>query len=152
MLGLSGLSSIITWASICASHIQFRRAWKLQGHTLEELPWASPIGVYGSYYGLGFNILVLIAQFYKAAWPIVGETEPTSSERVVNFFQSYLAFPIVIVCYIAHKLWAKTKVIKVSEIDITTGRRDIIPLDVLRREREEAAQAPLGKKIWRMLF
>lgn len=36
MLAVSGLSSIFTWASICACHIRFRHAWKYNGHTLDE--------------------------------------------------------------------------------------------------------------------
>jgi yeast amino acid transporter len=59
MIALSGLSSIITWASICACHIRFRQAWKYHGQTLDELAFRSQPGVIGSYFGLGFNILVL---------------------------------------------------------------------------------------------
>ncbi|TVY92259.1 General amino-acid permease [Lachnellula willkommii] len=46
MLALSGLSSIFTWGSICLAHIRFRRAWKLQGHTLDELAFRSQPGVW----------------------------------------------------------------------------------------------------------
>lgn len=66
LLALSGLSSFFTWASICGCHIMFRAAWKAQGHTLDELPFASPMGVLGSYIGLILNILCLVAQFYIA--------------------------------------------------------------------------------------
>lgn len=63
MLALSGLSSIFTWGSICLAHIRFRRAWKLQGHTLDELAFRSQPGVLGSWIGFIFNVLILIAQF-----------------------------------------------------------------------------------------
>jgi amino acid transporter len=52
MLAISGLSSIFTWASICACHIRFRQAWKYNGHTLDELPYKSQPGVIGSWIGL----------------------------------------------------------------------------------------------------
>lgn len=64
LLALSGLSVLFTWASICASHIRFRQAWKVQGHSIEELPFQALGGVYGSWFGLILIILVLIAQFY----------------------------------------------------------------------------------------
>lgn len=114
MLALSGLSTVVsiekvgedqgaqtlitrsfllpqqlTWGSICACHIRFRTAWARQGHTTEELSWSSPLGVYGSYYGFFFNILVIIFQFYKAAFPI-GEGDMDGSERAISFFQSFL--------------------------------------------------------------
>lgn len=44
--------------------IRFRRAWKVQGHSVEELPFRAFGGVYGSWFGVILVILVLIAQFY----------------------------------------------------------------------------------------
>lgn len=40
MMAISGLSSIFTWGSICLSHIRFRRAWKVQGHSVDDLPFS----------------------------------------------------------------------------------------------------------------
>jgi amino acid transporter len=64
LLALSGLSTLFTWGAICLTHIRFRRAWKVQGHSLEELPFTAIAGVTGSWIGLILVILVLIAQFY----------------------------------------------------------------------------------------
>jgi len=64
MIAISGLAAIFTWASICMCHIRFRAAWKLQGHTLDELAFRSQAGVVGSWIGFIFNILVLVAQFW----------------------------------------------------------------------------------------
>jgi amino acid transporter len=68
LLALSGLQSFFTWGSICLAHIRFRRAWARQGHTVDELPFAAALGVWGSYIGLFLNIICLVAQFYVAAW------------------------------------------------------------------------------------
>jgi yeast amino acid transporter len=64
MLAISGLAAIFTWASICMCHIRFRAAWKLKGHTLDELAFRSQAGVIGSWVGFIFNILILVAQFW----------------------------------------------------------------------------------------
>lgn len=61
LLSLSGLAALFTWGSICLAHIRFRQAWKYHGHTDDELPFRSPFGVWGSWIGLGLNVLVLIA-------------------------------------------------------------------------------------------
>ena len=44
--------------------IRFRRAWQVQGHSVDELPFKALGGVYGSWFGVILIILVLIAQFY----------------------------------------------------------------------------------------
>ena len=64
MLAISGLAAIFTWASICMCHIRFRAAWKLRGHTLDELAFRSQAGVIGSWIGFIFNCLILVAQFW----------------------------------------------------------------------------------------
>lgn len=90
LLSLGGLSVIFTWMSVCFAHVRFRQAWLAQGHTIEELPFKAPLGVWGSIYGGVFNMLVLIANFYVAVWPI-GE-KPNANA----FFLSYLAAPIIL--------------------------------------------------------
>jgi len=66
LLALSGLSSFVTWGSICLSHIRFRAAWKAQGMTVDDLPFQAACGVWGSWIGFLLNVLCLIAQFYIA--------------------------------------------------------------------------------------
>lgn len=61
-LSIAGLAVLFTWGSICLAHIRFRAAWKYHGHTLHEIPFKAVGGVYGSWVGLIFVILVLIAQ------------------------------------------------------------------------------------------
>ncbi|KAL9939770.1 hypothetical protein V8E36_001587 [Tilletia maclaganii] len=149
LLSLSALSSIFTWGSICACHIRFRQAWKQQGYSIEELPWASPTGIWGSAIGLALNILVLIFQLYVSISPIVDESSPytVGSDRAIAFFQNYLAAPIVIAFYAFAKLYWRPKAVRLSDIDLVTGRKHV-PLEVLRAEREEERNAPLGTKIY----
>ena len=64
LLSLSGLSYFFVWGSICLSHIRFRRGWKLQGHTLDELPYQASFGVIGSWLGFLLACIALIATFY----------------------------------------------------------------------------------------
>ncbi|KAK9449886.1 amino acid permease-domain-containing protein [Limtongia smithiae] len=134
LLALSGLSSIFTWGSVCGAHILFRRAWEVQGHSLNELAFKSHAGVIGSYIGLLLNVLVLIAQFWIAVWPI------GSTPNANDFFQAYLAAPVIIVFYIFWKVLYKTKFVKPSEADLVTGRREIdIPALIEELEEERVA-------------
>lgn len=78
LLAFSGLSNFFVWGSICLSHIRFRYAWKLQGHSLDELPFKAGFGVVGSYIGLSLNILALIATFYTSLWVSFQEHSPSA--------------------------------------------------------------------------
>lgn len=148
MLAISGLAAVFNWASICLCHIRFRRAWKVQGHTLDELAFTSQATVYGSYGGFIFNILVLIAQFWTGFAP-VGYSEMTAGERVESFFQAYLAFPIVALSFIVFKIVYRTKFKRAHEIDVTSGRREMDLAEVLAAERAEQAKWPKWKKVWK---
>jgi yeast amino acid transporter len=148
MLAISGLSSIITWASICACHIRFRQAWKYNGKSLSELPFKSQPGVYGSWVGLIFNILILIAQFWTGFAPI-GYADMSSGELVQSWFEAYLSFPIIMLFFIVFKLWKKTSFKRVKDIDITSGRREMDLATILAEERAEQAKWPKWKKIYK---
>lgn len=148
MIAISGLSSIFTWLSICLCHIRFRHAWRRAGHRLDELAFVSQPGLIGSWLGLILNLLVLIAQFWTGFAPI-GYGDMTAMERVVNWFQVYLAFPVVLAFYIPYKLYYKTKIVRTKDMDLQTGRRDLDLVELLAEERAERAQWSRTRKIYK---
>jgi amino acid transporter len=148
MLAISGLSLILTWLSVCLCHIRFRAAWKKQGRRLDELAFKSQTGVIGSYIGLIFNCLVLIAQFWIGAWPI-GYGDMSAGEQALSFWKAYLAAPIVILFYVGFKLWKRTSIQRASTIDITTGTREIDLPRILEEERVERMSWPAWKRWYR---
>jgi len=148
MLALSGLSSIFTWGSVCLCHIRFRRGWKYQGHSLDELAFRSQPGVIGSWIGFIFNVLVLIAQFWTALWPIGDAGDP--STRASNFFESYLAVPVVLAFYIPYKIWYKTPFIRARDMDLVSGRRQLDTAELIAQEHAEKAAWPRWKKIYKL--
>lgn len=151
LMGLCGLSTIMSWGSICLAHIRFRTAWLKQGNSIRALPWASPLGIYGSAFGFAFNVLVIVANFYVYIWPI-GEGTMTKSERAYTFFQNMLAVPVVIVFFCIWKIVKRTRIVRLDEIDVYTGRRDPVPEEVLEQERAEARARPMWKKVIGMVF
>jgi amino acid transporter len=150
MLALSGLSSIFTWGSICFAHIRFRRAWQVQGHSLDELAFRSQSGVIGSWVGFLFNCLVLVVQFWVGAWP-VGYGEIGSAGQANNFFLAYLAAPIVIVFYVGYKLWFRTPFMHGKDMDLKTGIRELNLGHLLAEERAERAAWPRWKRAYKVV-
>ncbi|KAF2488294.1 amino acid permease [Lophium mytilinum] len=125
LLALSGVANFFVYGSICVAHIRFRSAWKLHGHTVEELPFRAQFGVWGSYLGVLLNFLCLAAQFYTALYPIGG------SPSAENFFEAYLAAPLIIALYLGWKIWSMFMIpenrpmyVAIKDIDLYTGMRE----------------------------
>jgi yeast amino acid transporter len=120
LLALSSLSNFFVWGSICLSHMRFRMAWKRAGRGLEELPFRSDVGFWGSAIGLGIVVICLMATFYVDLFPIGGDPDAKT------FFEGYLAAPIAIAFWAFWKVWSRQWRIftPLSEIDLDTGRRE----------------------------
>ncbi|GMK56421.1 hypothetical protein CspeluHIS016_0302610 [Cutaneotrichosporon spelunceum] len=150
LLALSGLSTLFTWLTICLTHIRFRRAWVLQGHSVEELPYRASGGIWGSYLSVVLIILVLIAQFYAAVWPI-GE-QPTGGAAAEEFFATWLSLPVILLMYLISWLVIRTWPKRLCDIDLDTGRKSWLTVDEMRQFRADRAAQPWYKRLYRLLF
>lgn len=150
LYSLCGLSTIFTWGSICLCHIRFRKAWRLNGNAVEDLPYRSQVGLWGSWLGLILNFLVLVAQFWTAIWPI-GYAKKTSREIAENFFLACLAAPVVLMFYFSYKFTFKTSIMRTKDMDINTGRRDLDAKGLIEDERAAWEAMPRWKRGYRTL-
>jgi len=150
LLAISGLSSILTWGSICLAHIRFRKGWRIQGHRLEELAFRSQPGIYGSWLGLILNLIVLIAQFWTGFAPI-GYKGMTAGELVQSWFNAYLAMPIVIAFYIPYKILFRTSIIRSHNMDLHSGIRELNLAELIAGEKEDRKNWPTWRKIYKVL-
>lgn len=96
------------------------------------------------------NILILVAQFWTGFAP-VGYGSMTAGARVENFFEAYLAFPIVALCYIIFKIVRRTKWVSIKDIDVTSGRRELDLAAILAEERAEEAAKPAWKRYYHIV-
>lgn len=149
LLSASGLSSVFTWGSICLCHIRFRAAWRARGRPLADIPFRSQLGVAGSWFGLILNIIVLVAQFWVAAFPI-GYEDMGPSMQIQNFFLQYMSVPIIVAFYILHKLIYRPPFVTIHDMDLDTGRRDFnLPL-LLALEAGEKRGWPKWKRFYKI--
>ena len=157
---LCGLSSTFTWGSICLCHIRFRHTWAARHHNShDDIPWSSHLDVTGSWIGLIVNIVVILAQFWVAAfpvgtsaWPLTDDASTLSPKgRAVNFFFKFACVPVVIVFYVLHKLWWRTSFVRTADMDIDTGRHGFdVPL-ILAVDIEDWNTTPWWKHIYEFL-
>ncbi|KAJ3547145.1 hypothetical protein NMY22_g1763 [Coprinellus aureogranulatus] len=151
LVALSGLSTLFTWLSICLCHIRFRRAWKVQGHSTDELPFRALGGTYGSWFGVILIVVVLIAQFYIAIWPLGGQPE-SSADIAEAFFSAYLAVPVMLLFYIGGYAWKRTLPRRAHQIDLDSGRKSWLTAQEMNEWRAERKRAPFYVRIYRILF
>ncbi|KAL8710579.1 MAG: hypothetical protein Q9220_004803 [cf. Caloplaca sp. 1 TL-2023] len=146
LLSLSALSNLFVWASICWSHIRFRRGWAQAGHSVDELPYQAGFGVIGSYIGFILNILAIIATFYTSLFPV------GASPDAEYFFESYLSAPIAIALYLGWKIYSRGRGglwIRAKDMDVHSGMRDLDP-DYTQKEHKSLASLPM--RIVRSVF
>ncbi|TKW59638.1 putative amino-acid permease P7G5.06 [Colletotrichum tanaceti] len=146
LLALSGLSDFFVWGSICLSHIRMRMAWKVQGYTLDKIPYKVPLGIWGSVIGLFLNVICLIATFYNALYP-----SPNAQPEAEAFFTAYLAAPIVIFLYLLWKVISRDWRLSVPlrEIDLKSG---VVLADPSDEPLPEKTWANLPRRMARALF
>lgn len=152
LVAICGLSSLFTWGSICLCHIRFRKAWSDAGYNIDQIPFKSQVGVIGAYVGLAGNVLVLASQFWMAVSPVRPNNDDLSTSGIVrNFFLKVMAVPIVLVFYLGHKLWYRTRVIPIHAMDIDTGRGFSRMQSISAEDLGGRQRWPLWKKVYRTL-
>ncbi|KAF4126077.1 hypothetical protein GMORB2_1323 [Geosmithia morbida] len=171
LLAISGLSSLFTWISICLCHIRFRAAWKAAGHADHEIPFRSQVGLAGSWIALVGYVLVLASQIWLGVSPIptaadgstrqgdvkggssqVGQDAFSPGEIAQNFFLDIMALPIVLIFWAGHKLWFRTSVVKIEDMDIDTGRRYSRLRAKPDSEEDHKRSWPLWKRAYHFMF
>lgn len=96
---LSGLSTLFCWFAINVSHIRFRRTMKERGRTLDELPFVSMTGVWGSYYGCivinGIALCSLLSSVLAVRWKLTGGQLP----ELQYLYEHQTDFCIIVVIF-----------------------------------------------------
>ena len=111
----SGVAGFISWTCINISHIAFMRALKARGVSRDSLPYKAMWQPWFSWYGMVFNILIILTQGFTAFMPW-----DTSS-----FFVAYVSLILFVVLYVGHKVICRTTFVKAIDADLDTGRKEI---------------------------
>lgn len=85
-------------------------------------------------------------KFYIALFPI-GSSTPTAE----GFFISYLALPVVMLFWAGGFIWKRTGWLRLSQIDVDTGRR-AVDWDAIHATRIERAAMPAWKRAFHAIF
>ncbi|KAJ5594680.1 Amino acid/polyamine transporter I [Penicillium hispanicum] len=129
LITLSGVATFIVWATIGICHIRFRRALVVQGQDPSKLPYQAWLYPWGTYLSLAANVFLVFFQGYTCF------LNPFSS---TDFVINYILLPVFALFVVVYKVWNKTQWVRLEDMDIWTGRREIAdveeaPVDKPRR-------------------
>lgn len=116
LLQISGVAGFITWSSLNACHIAFMRALKARNISRDLLPYKAFWQPYLAWYGLFFNVLIIITQGFTSFIPTF---------NVQTFFINYLSLILFVGLYVGHKVIFRPAFVKPLEADLDTGRTEL---------------------------
>ncbi|KAI1300690.1 hypothetical protein EDD11_006052 [Mortierella claussenii] len=147
LVNLTGMSALLTWMSISFIHLRFRAAFKAQGRSLSELPYLAPLFPYSCYISILLALMIVFLEGYQAV-----TADPFNVEGVVAVF---VGAPVFFLTIIVWKLYHKTRLVPLLEVDLDSGRPTILrgtshPAQKLQRGEEDEvdqdAQLPSWKR------
>jgi amino acid transporter, AAT family len=133
-----GVSNQLSWIAIGITSIRFRRALETQGktHLLPFRNWTYPVGPYVC---VVLNSVIVLVQGWSCFSP---------EFDAVSFVSFYIQLPVMLIMFVAWKLIKKTKVVKLTEMDLVT---DVHTADELKPKVRKGALAK-GKSFLNWLF
>ncbi|EST09143.1 Amino acid permease/ SLC12A domain protein [Kalmanozyma brasiliensis GHG001] len=132
IINISGVSTFVIFAIICLCHIRFRQAWARQGRSVDEFPFKAMLAPWGSWGAFVLNVVLMFFQGY---------TTFLTPRKAADIIVAYIVIPVAAALYIGWKLWHKTKIVKLEEMDLDSGRRLMEDY-----EAEEAVKDKADKK------
>lgn len=117
LISISGAATFVAWAFIGVTHLRLRRAWLIQGHSLDELPYRALLFPYGAWFVVVLNLFLVFISGYEV---FVG------GFAVVDFVFSYVVIAIFTVLYFGWKFVKRTSIVPLLEVDLVAGRRDYL--------------------------
>ncbi|KAF9162836.1 hypothetical protein BGX21_001847 [Mortierella sp. AD011] len=138
LLSLASTTGFIAWLGIAFCHIRFRMAYKAQGRNLKDLPFVSRLYPFGPIYTIVICLVILFGQGYSAFSPF----------SIKSFLSAYVTLPFVVILYFGKKFWSKTKILRLVDVDLDTGRSFVDP----DSDESDASKGNIFSRILSVIF
>ncbi|OBZ86089.1 Lysine-specific permease [Choanephora cucurbitarum] len=122
---LTSLAGLITWVSICITHLRFRRGYIAQGRSLTSLPYVAPLYPYCDILVIVIGTIIIFGQGYSSF------IAPINGSDIVS---TYIGLILAVVLYAAHKLWKRDGFVKCPDMDFETGTLQQTVIDIRQDE------------------
>ncbi|CAG8978355.1 hypothetical protein HYALB_00012490 [Hymenoscyphus albidus] len=122
-----GVSNQIAWVAIGITSIRFRAAVKLQGKE-DLLPFKNWTYPWGPWICVILNIFIILVQGWSSFSP---------KFSAVDFVSYYLQLAVMLVMYVGWKVFKKTKIMGLGEMDLESDVHTISDVDLAATEKEK---------------
>jgi amino acid permease len=136
-LSITAVTGFISWTGIAAAHLRFRKAYVYQGRDLEDLPFHAMLYPFSPIFAVVLTVLIVLGQGYGAFYP---------EWDTVTFFIDYIGIAPFILTYVGYKIFRRSRVIPLGEVDLDTGR--YIPTAQDEIDNEAYEQRPWYKRVF----
>ncbi|KAG0381197.1 hypothetical protein BGX24_006569 [Mortierella sp. AD032] len=147
LVNLTGMSALLTWLSISIIHLRFRAAFKAQGRSIKDLPYVAPFFPYSCYISILLALMIVFLQGYQAV-----TADPFDPIGVVAVF---VGAPVFFLSIIIWKIYHKTKIVPLLEVDLDSGRPIILQSTSHHQHAEvkdgQEETLPIWKKVLRFV-
>ncbi|KAI5865208.1 proline-specific permease [Durotheca rogersii] len=118
---ISAVSTLIVWAAICVTYLRFYHGLRYNGISRDTLPYKSPLQPYLAYFAVCFCLTVALFNGYDAFFP--------GKFSAKTFIPPYINIPIFLSLFLGYKLIKRTSFVKLSEMDLWSGKAEIDRLE-----------------------
>lgn len=129
----------LTWLSILLCHIRFVKACKVQNYDRSTLRYRAPFGIWGSWVSF---VITAVVCFFK------GWDSFVPKFTLSTFMTNYIGAAAFAAIYLFYKIFYRTKMVPLHEIDLITGKAEI-DADELFWQQKRDARGPLN--FWQRL-
>jgi amino acid transporter len=134
---LSAVSTLIVWSCICITYLRFYYGLRHNGIARESLPYKAPLQPYLAYFALCFCVLVAFFNGFDAFFP--------GKFSAKTFVPPYIDVPIFLALFLGYKIVRKTRMVKLGEMDLWSGKAEV---DRLEGTWPEVKPGNLLERMW----
>ncbi|KAI8577048.1 hypothetical protein K450DRAFT_282982 [Umbelopsis ramanniana AG] len=117
---ISGVAGFITWGSISLARYRMRKAFIVQGRSLSDLPYVAP----------GFPYFDIFSIFACGVLALLGGWSSFSPPDPIGLVGNYAGLVIAFFGFVITKWWTKSKVVRLCDIDLDTGRTQHVAQEI----------------------
>ncbi|OMH83394.1 Lysine-specific permease [Zancudomyces culisetae] len=117
LVNMSSIFGLMGWTTISIVHIFFRRAYRLQGYKVKDLPYRSPLYPFGPYFCLTFIAFIIGSQVYAVI---------IKKQTVLQKVSTLIGIPIFLGLYLSYKIIKRPKFVNPYEADLITDSSNYI--------------------------
>ncbi|CAG8935557.1 unnamed protein product [Penicillium salamii] len=123
---LSSVSTLIVWTSIAITYVRFYKGLKHHGIPRSALPFQSPFQPFLAYFAIVFSSTVAFFNGFDAFFP--------GHFTAKSFIPPYIDIPIFVCLFLGYKLIKKTKMVRIEDMDMISGKEEADQLESVWEE------------------